>query len=47
MALPELDVNSRKRPISYDPSRDKFILLEDVLLVKENIVPVDLLQKMM
>ncbi len=45
MSMPKMDEQSRKRPISYDPSRDKFILYDDVISGKEKIVPVESLSE--
>ncbi len=41
MPLPEMDEQSRRRPISYDPARRKFILFDEIVSGREPIIPVD------
>jgi hypothetical protein len=43
--MPEMDETSRKRPLCYDPSRNKFILYDDIVSGKEKIIPVDSLSE--
>lgn len=41
MPMPEMDEKSNKRPLCYDPSREKFIRFDDIVSGKEKIIPVD------
>ena len=41
MPIPDMDDESRKRPLCYDPSRAKFILYDEIVSGEEDIVPVD------
>ena len=41
MPMPELDATSRKRPLSYDPERCKFIFFDDLVSGKERAFPVE------
>lgn len=45
MIMSEMDETSRKRPLCYDPSRNKFILYDDIVSGKEKIIPVDSLSE--
>ena len=39
MPMPEMDEKSRERPLSYDPSRRKFIRFDEIVSGKERIIP--------
>ncbi|MBN1902056.1 hypothetical protein JW926_12100 [Candidatus Sumerlaeota bacterium] len=41
MSLPSIDESNRKRPLCYDPKRKKFILYDDIISKKEEIIPVE------
>lgn len=41
MSLPSIDEANAKKPLGYDPSRKKFIFLEEILSRNEAIIPVD------
>lgn len=41
MPMPDLDATSRKRPLSYDPARGKFILYDDLVSGDERAFPVE------
>lgn len=43
MLLPKIEGPVRKKPLSYDPKRDKFILYDEILSGEEKIVPVETL----
>jgi hypothetical protein len=43
MPLPEIDPLHRNKPLSYDPSRNKFILFDEIVSGREKIVPLDTL----
>ncbi len=43
MPMPQMDDESRKRPISYDPEHGTFISFDDVVSGKQKIVPLDAL----
>ncbi len=45
MPMPEIDEKNRKRPLSYDPARRKFILYDEIVSGEESIVPVDSLSE--
>jgi len=39
--MPKLDDEARKRPLSYNRERDKFIYFDEVVSGKENLIPLD------
>jgi len=41
MPMPQMDAESRKRPIAYDPERDVFISFDDIVSGQEKIIPLD------
>lgn len=41
MPMPEIDAESRRRPLFYDAKRNKYILFDDIVSLKEKIIPVD------
>lgn len=43
MALPEMDETQRKKPLCYDPERDKFIYFDEIISGEEKIIPLDTL----
>ena len=43
MSVPEIDERDRKRPLSYDPVRKKFILFDEIVTGEESIVSLDTL----
>lgn len=45
MPMPEIDEENRKRPLCYDPEREKFIFFDDIVSGKEKIIPVKTLSE--
>jgi hypothetical protein len=45
MPLPKIDEANRKKPLSYDAQRGKFLLYDDIVSGKETIVPIDRLSE--
>lgn len=43
MAMPEMDETQRRKPLCYDPKRDKFIYFDEIISGEEKIIPVDTL----
>jgi hypothetical protein len=43
MPLPQIDPAHRDKPLTYDPSRNKFITFDEIVSGEEKIVPVDTL----
>lgn len=43
MAMPNLDPGSEKKPLGYDPVREKFIYYDEIVSGKEKIIPVETL----
>ena len=43
--MPQIDEKNRKRPLCYDPDREKFILFDEILSGDEKIIPVEKLSK--
>ncbi len=41
MPFPIIDRPSQKKPLCYDPVRDKFIYYQEIITGKEKIIPVD------
>ncbi len=41
MPLPEIDDRDRRKPLCYDPERDKFIIFDEIATGQEKIVPPD------
>ena len=41
MSMPEMDEQSRKRPLCYDLLREKFIRFDDIVSGEEKIISVD------
>jgi len=45
MPLPQIDERHRKRPLCYDPARDKFIYFDEIVSGEEKIIPVETLSE--
>jgi hypothetical protein len=43
--MPNIDLQNRKKPLAYDPTRKKFILYDDIVSGKEKIIPIDILSE--
>ena len=43
MPMPKIDEANLKKPLCYDPKREKFILFDDIVSGREKIVPVETL----
>lgn len=45
MPMPNIDKPNLRKPICYDPARKKFILFEEIVSGKEDIIPVEALSE--
>jgi hypothetical protein len=43
MPMPKIDGPNRKKPLCYDPKREKFIYFDDIVSGREKIIPVETL----
>jgi hypothetical protein len=45
MPMPKIDEANRKKPLCYDPTREKFILYDEIVSGEERIVDIDTLSE--
>ena len=45
MPLPQIDEQHRKRPLCYDPAREKYIFFEEIVSGQEKIIPIETLSE--
>jgi hypothetical protein len=45
MPMPRIDQANRRKPLSYDPTRRKFIYYDDIVSGREKIVPIESLSE--
>ena len=43
MTMPEMDETQRRKPLCYDPERNKFIYFDEIISGEEKIIPPDTL----
>ena len=41
MPMPKMGAEGRRRPLCYDPQREKYISFDDIVLGREKIVPIE------